>query len=145
MILDFFRWLGWLPARQTKIPASDIPKITDPFEVIPVRPEKVETRYDSIGNIHLRLNAEPDGSVGSFARKLGYDYSRKLELDKYGTEYYNCVDGETTLGTIVAKMAKKFNKDRKEMESSVILFTRKLMQMNFIVLKIPRDDKVNPE
>lgn len=141
MILDFFRWLGWLPAKQSNIKAADVPKIRDPFAVVPVRPERVEMRFDSKGNIHLRLHAEPGGNVGEVAKKLGYDYTRKLELDRYGTEYYKCVDGETTLGGIVKVMSKKFKKSRKQMERSVILFTRKLMQMNFIVLRIPDGDK----
>ena len=36
---------------------------------------------------------------------LGYDYSRKLELDEQGTLYYGMVDGNTTLRQIVSRMA----------------------------------------
>jgi hypothetical protein len=139
LILDFFRWLGWLPVRQSKIKPSDVPVIKDPFAVIPVRPDRVEVKTDSRGNIHLRLDATPDGSIGRIARRYGQDYSRKLELDRYGTEYYSHIDGETPLGTIIDRMARKFKKKRRQLESNVMLFTRKLMQMNFIVLKIPVD------
>ena len=142
MILDFFRWLGWLPQRQLKIKPSDRPVIKDPFAVIPVRPDRVEVRTDSKGNIHLRLDATPEGSIGNVARKLRYGYYRKLELDRYGTEFYSQIDGETPLGTIVDRMARKFKKKRRQLESGVILVTRKLMQMNFIALKIPADKEM---
>lgn|GEM_PF-791628 len=141
MILDFFRWLGWLPVRQSKIKPSDVPVIKDPFAVIPVRPDRVEVKTDSLGNIHLRLDATPDGSIGRIAKRYGQDYSRKLELDRYGTEYYSQIDGETPLGTIIDRMARKFKKKRKQLEGGVMLITRKLMQMNFVVLKIPVDNE----
>lgn len=140
MILDFFRQLGWLPIKQPKIDTSKISKIKDPFAVIPVKPEKVEVREDSIGNLHLRLDATPEGSTGRLARHFGYNYYKKLQLDKYGSEFYSQIDGVTTLGTIVDRMAKKFNKKRKTLESGVILITRKLMQMNFVALIVPAED-----
>lgn len=145
MILDFFRWLGWLPAKQNKLKPSDVPKITDPFAVIPMKPDCVETKYDSKGNMHLRLNAEPKGSVGKFARIMGYDYTKKLELDRFGTEYYNCIDGETDLESIIQRMCKTFGRKRRHMEKGVILFTRKLMTMNFIALKIPEQAMAETE
>ncbi|MHB9134098.1 MAG: hypothetical protein ACYDBB_23760 [Armatimonadota bacterium] len=116
---------------------SKQPLIPDPFAVIPIKPEQVELKRDSHGMIHLRLHATPKGLAKKIAEMVGYDYTRKLELDEYGTFYYSHVDGETTLETIVAHMTEKLGNTRKETEKAVILFTKKLMVMNMLALKIP--------
>ena len=67
---------------------------------------------------------------------LHYDYTRKVELDEYGTLYYSLIDDSTSLGNIVNAMAKKLGKKRKDLEHSVILFTKKLMVMNMLVLEV---------
>jgi hypothetical protein len=113
------------------------PAIADPFAVIPIRPEDVAVRRDSEGNIHLRRMPKLDGMRRRVAGWLGYDYSRKIELDEHGTVYYSLVDGAHTLRMIVDRMVSKSGRDRKTVEEGVIIFTKKLMTMNMLALKVP--------
>lgn len=113
------------------------PAIPDPLSVIPIKPDNLEIKYDSLGMMHLRLSQEPTGLLKHVVRWIRYDYSRKVELDEYGTAYYSLVDGKTNLRQIINKMNAKFDKSREEIEQAVILFTKKLMQMQMILLKVP--------
>jgi len=113
------------------------PLIADPFAVIPVQPDDVDQRRDSSGMIHLRRRVEPKGFTKKVADFLRYDYARKIELDENGTFYYSQVDGETPLSVFVDKLAEKLDVERKQAEEAVILFTKKLMTMNMIALKVP--------
>lgn len=114
-----------------------VPVIADPFGVIPIQPDDVAVRRDSCGNIHLK-RLPP---IGRFRRRvsdwLGYDYSRKVELDEHGTLYYGLVDGAHTLRMIVDRMVSNSGRDRKKVEEGVIVFTKKLMTMNMLALKVP--------
>jgi hypothetical protein len=116
---------------------SDGPVIRDPFAVIPVQPDNVDQRRDSSGMIHLRLRIEPEGLAKKVAEWLRYDYARKIELDEYGTFFYSHVDGQTTLDAIAERLAEKLGVERPEAEEAVILFTKKLMTMNMLALKVP--------
>ncbi len=118
--------------------AQEYPAIKDPLSVVPIKPENLEIKYDSQGMMHLKLSQEPAGFLRHVVKLLRYDYSRKIELDAYGTAYYSMVDGKTTLRQIIEKMNKKFDKSREEIEQAVILFTKKLMQMQMILLKVPK-------
>jgi hypothetical protein len=120
-----------------RVSTSTKPVIRNPLAVIPVRPDCVELKHDYAGHIHLCLNSSPKGLSGRIAKIVGYDYTRKLQLDEYGSFYYSLVNGTNTLKTIVGKMAVQFNKEDKQMEENVILFTKKLMVMNMLVLKVP--------
>jgi hypothetical protein len=111
--------------------------IADPFAVIPIQPEDVVVRRDSQGNIHLRRLPKIDGMRRRVAEWLRYDYSRKIELDEHGTVYYSLVDGAHTLRMIVDRMVSKSGRDRKTVEEGVIIFTKKLMTMNMLALKVP--------
>jgi hypothetical protein len=113
------------------------PLIADPFAVIPIQPEDVAVRRDSRGNIHLRRMPQMTGLRRRVANWLGYDYSRKIELDEHGTLYYGLVDGNHTLRTITDRMTSASGRDRKVVEQGVIVFTKKLMTMNMVVLKVP--------
>ena len=112
------------------------PVIRDPFAVVPLRPDNVELRHDSTGSAHLRVWPEQKGLRAKLGEWLGYDYSRKVQLDSYGTLFISLVDGRNRLHDIVDRMVAEFGKDRKEVEEGVVLFTKKLMTMNMIVLKI---------
>ena len=113
------------------------PIIADPFAVIPLQPEDVAVRRDSRGHIHLRRLAPLSGLRRRVADWLGYDYSRKIELDEHGTLYYGLVDGNHTLRAIVDLMTSTSGRNRKTVEQGVILFTKKLMTMDMVALKVP--------
>ena len=113
------------------------PAIRDPFEVVPLRPDNVDVRRDSHGLIHLRLRKAIKGLKHRLADLLGYDYTRKVELDKYGTLYYSLIDGARTLREIVERMGSETEQPVAEIERQVILFTKKLMTMNMVLLKVP--------
>jgi hypothetical protein len=123
--------------RRTPRPEKRIPVIHDPFAVVPLVPPNVEIKRDSRGLIHLRLTVPIRGFKKRVADWMGYDYSRKLELDEAGTLYYGLVNGARPLREIVDTMAGRLNQERQAMEERTILFTRKLMTMNLILLKVP--------
>lgn len=125
--------------RAKKLPPGTPIGIENPLSVVPMQPAAVERKVDSEGNIHLRLMVPPKGIVKFVARWFNYDYSRKLQLDEYGSFFYNMVDGSTTMRTIVERMVKKIGGNRKEVEESVILFAKKLMVMNMLALEIPEE------
>jgi hypothetical protein len=104
---------------------------------MPMQPDAVEVKRDSHGMIHLRLSAEPSGLHRYLVRWLRFDPSRKIELDEYGTAYYAHVDGHTSLRRIVEMMTEQFGRSREDTEQAVMLFTKKLMQMQMIQLKVP--------
>jgi hypothetical protein len=126
-------------SREGGNPAPTAPRITDPFAVIPQKPDNLEMRKDDSGMTHLRLRVELTGLKKTIADLFNYDYTRKLELDENGSYYFDMVDGETPLRTIVGKMVSKLGKSRKDTEEMVVLFTRKLMLMNMIVLWVPEN------
>ena len=112
------------------------PVILDPFAVIPLMPDTVELRRDSVGNTHLRAESELKGLRRTVANMLGHDYTRKVQLDEYGTLFMDMVDGNNRLRDIVDRMVADSGKARKEVEDGVVLFTKKLMSMNMIQLKV---------
>ncbi|MEI6148089.1 MAG: hypothetical protein WCS01_03255 [bacterium] len=114
------------------------PIIADPFAVIPIRPDDVVTRQDSRGNIHLRRTPRINGLRRRVADWLGYDYSRKIELDEHGTLYYGLVDGAHTLRAIADRIAAASGRDLKTVEEGVIVFTKRLMTLDMLALKVPK-------
>jgi len=119
---------------------SDEPRVVigDPFAVIPVVPPDVEVRTDSRGMIHLRLRHKIGGMRQKIAGWMGYDYSRKIAMDEYGTYFFKMIDGMTTLRTIADRMDAQWKRGSAATDPGVILFTKKLMTMNMIELKVPR-------
>lgn len=113
------------------------PVIVDPFAVIPLRPAAVELKRDSTGHIHLRRQPELKKWHAKVAAWLNHDYSRKIELDDWGTLFYGMVDGIHTLRQIADQMIAQSKRDRQEVEQGVILFTKKLMTMELLELKVP--------
>ena len=112
--------------------------IRDPFAAVPLQPDCVEMKYDSLGQVHLRLSVSPTGMKKRIANWLGYDYTKKLQLDEFGSFFYEQIDGQTPLAVIVTRMTLKFDKTREELEGPVILFTKKLMTLHMIALIIPK-------
>jgi hypothetical protein len=112
-------------------------RIKDPFAVVPIKPDLVDLRRDSRGRIHLRLNVPVRGVRKWLSDRLGYDYTRKVELDENGTLYYNLVDGAHTLREIADALSAHAQTEPAEMEKWVVLFTKKLMIENLVLLKVP--------
>jgi hypothetical protein len=112
------------------------PAIRDPFAVVPLLPDNVEIRRDSAGNAHLRMQPKLKALTRKVADWLNYDYSRKVELDESGTLFVGMADGHNRLHDIVDCLVAKSGRERKDVEEGVILFTKKLMTMNMMVLKV---------
>jgi hypothetical protein len=111
----------------------------DPFLAVPLKPENIEMKKDSAGRLHLRLRLELKGLKKRIASWMGYDYSRKVSLDEYGTLYYSLVDGVRSLEAIVEQMTPALKKSRKEVEEKVVIFTKQLMTRNMILLKVVKE------
>jgi hypothetical protein len=112
--------------------------VADPFAAVPMLPPNMEMRTDSRGMLRVRLHQEATGFLRKVARVLGYRYTREIELDEQGTLYFKQIDGRKTLREIVAAMCDQMRGDPKETAGRVILFTKKLMTMNMILLKVPQ-------
>lgn len=108
----------------------------DPLAAIPLKPTNVELREDINGRLHLRLTPPLGPWQRRVAAWLRYDYTRKLELDETGTQYYRLVDGAHTLAAIVDELSAQLGKDRREVTAMVVTFTKLLMTRNMIALKI---------
>jgi len=117
---------------------SSIPR--DPFEAIPLVPPDVELRRDSRGRICLRRQEPLQGLRKRLADWLHYDYSRTLELDEYGTLFHSLADGATPLRAIVERLIEASGKSREDVESGAVLFTKKLMTLHMLQLKVPAPD-----
>ena len=115
------------------------PVIVDPFAVIPLRPGDVEVKRDQAGHLNLRRQPALNGFHAKVTGWLGHDYSSKIELDEWGTLFYGMVDGTHTLRAIADRLAAQSQRDRKEVEQGVILFTKKLMTLDMLQLKVPAE------
>ncbi|MCG3148801.1 MAG: Coenzyme PQQ synthesis protein D [Verrucomicrobiae bacterium] len=113
-----------------------LPPATDPLTAIPLKPANVELKHDSQGCLHLRLTPQLKPTQRKVTQWLGYDYTHKLALDETGTAYYQLVDGQHTLATIVDELTKKLSKDRREVATMVVMFTKMLMTRNMLALKV---------
>ena len=120
-------------------------RINDPFAVIPLKPDLVELKRDSRSRIHLRLTVPVTGVRRWLASHAGYDYTRKVELDENGTLYYGLVDGSHTLREIADALAAHTGSPVEDMEKWVVLFTKKLMIENLIVLKVPPEAQLRSQ
>lgn len=107
------------------------------LKVVPIQPAHVERREDSHGMLHLRVSVPPKGLLKRVVDWLKYDYSRRYELDEFGSFFYRQVDGTTTLKTIVKRMAAHFDKSEDETEVAVIQFTKTMMTKNMLELQMP--------
>ncbi len=92
-------------------------------------------KRDSRGMIHLRLMAKPTGLTGKVVDWLRYDYSRKLELDENGSLYYELCRRRTPrwIPSPIASPRNSTSAARRR-KQPVILFTKKLMTMDFLAL-----------
>lgn len=113
--------------------------IEDPLAVVPIVPDNVEQRRDERGLLHLRLHVQLAGFRRRLARWLGYDYSRRFELDEAGTAFYQLVDGRRSLREIIAALAERggCGADRRSLERAAVLYTKTLMTRSMLVLKVP--------
>ncbi len=111
--------------------------LSDPFDAVPIIPDEVEMRDDSRGNLQLRVKSELGRTRARMAQWLGQDHSSVVELDEHGTFYIRQIDGIRTLREIVDAMVETSARSRKEVEDGVVLFTKKLMVKNMLVLQVP--------
>lgn len=116
--------------------APGTPTIRDPLAVIPLIPPTVEMRRDNRGLTHVRQTVPVNRLRKKLAKVFGFDYSRTIELDDRGTLYFSLVDGKHTIREIIDGMTATLGRDPKEMEASVLQFTKKLMTLQMIVLQV---------
>ena len=117
-------------------PAPEVRLKNDPLAAIPLKPANVELREDPDGCLHLRLTPPLTPLQLKVAGWLRYDYTRKLTLDEHGTLYYRLVDGQHSLSAIVDELARKIGKDRRDVATMVVTFTKMLMTRNMVALKV---------
>jgi len=125
-------------ARKAPKEPPRVPVFRDPLAAVPLRPDSVDIRYDSSGCAHLRARPELKGLMKKVAGLCGYDLSRRVQLDSHGTLFMSMVDGRNSLRDIVERMVADSGRPKKEVEEGVVLFTKKLMTMNMIQLRIER-------
>jgi hypothetical protein len=97
--------MAWWPFRKKAAPQVDIPRA---LKYVPMRLDTVEMREDSHGMIHLKVLQPPQGFAKKVADWLHQEYSRKYELDAFGSYFYRLVDGKATLKKIAKLMYREF-------------------------------------
>ena len=122
--------------RQARTASAARAPAHDPLTAVPLRPDGLETAVDGAGLLHLRMRPRLAGMRKRIADLLGYDYSRRLELDACGSLYYQLVDGRRSLREIADEMARRGHGTPEEMAARVVLFTKQLMTRNMIWLKV---------
>lgn len=111
--------------------------MSDPFEAVPVRLAGVEERADPRGCLHLRRGEALSPWRRRLAQWLRYDYSRKVELDEWGTLFFRLVDGKRSLRSIAQEIVRQSGHPCHEVEQAVLLFTRALMIRQYLGVRIP--------
>ncbi len=128
--------------RKSPPPPSPVrPPSRDPLAAVPLVPGTLDRAVDGRGLLHLRLRPQLRGMRKRVADLLGYDYSRRLELDACGTLYYQLIDGRRSLRDIAGEMAERGHGTPEQMETRVALFTKELMTRNMVWLKVETDAK----
>ena len=117
--------------------------IKDPLAVIPLIPDHVEQKRDSRGMLHLKVAVPMEGWRARIAGWLGYDYSKKVVLDKVGTAYYELVDGQRTSRQIIDALSSSTDLSRDDLARHVLLFTRALMTRGLIALEVTKDNTIS--
>lgn len=124
--------------RRQNGPCADGCGSYDPLAAIPVIAEGVEGRTDPRGCIQLRLAAREGASLASrLAVRLGFRRALRVNLDHFGTRYWNLVDGSRSLADIERALRADEPQAGTDARRAVVEFTRMLMQRHLIGLKLP--------
>ena len=117
---------------------EDARPIHDPLSAVPLIPEHVDMRKNDDGIVYLRSQPTVKGLRDNLTKILKQDYSRKVELDKYGSFCYALVDGRHNIKYIAEQFAEWTKQDQHEANLQIITFFQELMKKNLIALQIKR-------
>ena len=112
-------------------------KLNHLLVAVPLPRENIEVRaYE--GELQLRREIEPNSKILSWCiDRFHFDKDLCLKLDRYGSSFWELMDGHRTLGQIGKRMSEQFEMEPKECEKAVILYTKMLMRRHFIDLWVP--------
>ena len=116
---------------------------TDPFVAIPAIAEGVQARKDSLGLLQIRAERPPKGPLARLAARLGLRRSVRVNLDEYGTLFWEGIDGSRSLAEIARIVCEQTKQDAAECNKAILLFTRLLMLRGLIYLAIPHGEPAN--
>ncbi|MCX7916162.1 MAG: PqqD family protein [Verrucomicrobiae bacterium] len=110
----------------------------DPLAAIPLIAAGVEARMDSRGRMHVRkAQLYSGGWPQRLAYRLGWRADLHVQLDEYGTFYWQQINGENSLGEIAARFAARFGHSLADSRRAVVQFTRDLLDRRLIQLHHP--------
>ena len=96
------------------------------------KPVKKHSDWE-IKNGLVYLNFYHEKKIEKFLRWLvKKPYKSDIELDKIGSEVWKLIDGNNTIHDIIEIVSKKFNIDKKDMISRMVLYIRYLARKNWI-------------
>ena len=75
--------------------------------------------------------------VGRWVASRFGDPHYRIKLDEFGTFVWNACDGETSLGTIAARLRDQFGRDIEPAEERLALFVRRMLRSRILELTVP--------
>lgn len=110
----------------------------NPLHAIPLIAPGVEARLDSRGLVQVRkVQLYSGGWSQRLAYRLGWRADLHVQLDEYGTFYWQQINGENSLGQIAERFATRFGRSLSDSRYAVVKFTRDLMDRRLIQLHHP--------
>lgn len=113
-------------------------KITPPlprqqvFQFRPMRNSVIEWERNAAGEALLKVPRRKDRTGRFFAFWFRMPETQAVQLDEVGTFVWELCDGTNTVESIVQRMARQYQMNRREVEISVTTYLQTLAERNFI-------------
>lgn len=117
-------------------PGSPATPDRDPLDAIPTVAEGVEARKDSSGRVQIQGPQAGKTAIARLARRMGMQRRVRVNLDAYGSLFWDQIDGKRSLKSIAQVIRERTGQSGPECEQAVIGFTRTLMLRHLIWLAV---------
>lgn len=118
--------------------ARDGSDVYGPFDAVPRIADGVEVREDAHGMIQIRRIVPQTGRLAKWiARRLRTPRYVRINLDAYGTLFWNQIDGRRNLRDIEDILREATRQDRRQSEEATVQFVKMLVQRRLIYLTAP--------
>lgn len=121
-------------ATQPKSSSSQVP---DPLDAIPVVPAEVDAKRDAKGCFQIRRKIMMKKGLGNWiSGKFNLERFRRINLDGFGSTYWEQVNGRRTLRDIMVTLMAQYGWTEVEAKKAVIDFTAELMRRGLIIINL---------
>jgi len=133
MGIDLMRWFR----RKQKPTVWDAIDVPDPLSVVPMIEPDVEARTDEKQLLQLRRTFTPRGKVyGWISRGAGYEHAIGVNLDAYGTRFWELIDSRRTLGEIAEAMRKHTDAEPGPAREAAVRYASMLVHRRLLGLAV---------